>query len=278
MKKLITMLSVLIIALLLLPTTLSAQTSEQQSSESLNALNRYLQYVQAGQVDQVVSLVQDTRFPSSSLHTEYSKLFDDSNQKLISYEITNVVSSTRTQAMYLTKLTFLNGSIQQVPFELRYDNGWKVWITPETLEDNLYKQLTAPTTKFSLSDNNNSTYAVSNLISWNFSGRSEGYYFYSINSVNFTKTSNEKVYLNLQQWVDNNKGGVPDIEYAIIEQSWMGDVIWGTVTGTGTYNSKTKTLTMTGIDQDVSNGKLRFKIRVTNTDSTHSGSGYAYIE
>lgn len=278
MKQLKTMLFVLIIALMLLPTTLSAQKSEQPSSESFYALTRYLQNVQAGQVDQVISLVQDTRFPSSSLYTEYSKLFDDSNQKLISYEITNVLSSSSTQAMYLTKLTFLNGSIQQVPFELRYDNGWKVWITPETLEGNLYKQLTAPTIKFAISDSSNSTYAVSNLISWNFSGRTEGYYFYSINSVNFTKTSTEKVYLNLNQWVDNNKGGVPDIEYSIIEQSWMGDVIWGTVTGTGTYSSKTKTLTMTGIDQEVSNGKLRFKIRVTNTDSTHSGSGYAYIE
>lgn len=278
MKNLRSLVYVIIIALLVLPSSASAQGRVSTTMESYLTLSRYLQQVQAGEVKQVLALVQDSRFSSSDINAEYRKLLSDNNMKLVAFEITDNLYSTNKEALYLTTLKFLNGAVLQVPFEMRFDEEWKVWITPESLEVNPSTQLKSATVNFTSTDSNSSTYALTNIINWNFTGRSEGYYFYSINTINFTKSSSEKVILNLYQWVDNNNGGVPDIEYSIIEQTWMGDNIWGTVTGTGTYNAKLKTLTMTGIDQDVSNGKLRFKIRVTGTNSTYSGNGAATIQ
>lgn len=278
MKKVRSLLFVLMIALLVLPSSVSAQGTVSPTSESYLALSRYLQYIQAGNLKQVLASVHDSRFSPAHVSAEYHKLLNDNNMKLVSFEITDHLYTTTTEARYMTTLTFKNGSVQQVSFTLHLDDKWKVWITPESLEFNPVKELKPATMQFAASIDSISTNALTNFLNWNFTERSEGYYFYSINSINFTKSSTEKVVLNFYQWVDNGNGGVPDIEYSIIEQSWFGDNIWGTVTGTGTYNSKLKTLTMTGVDQDVSNGKLRFKIRVTGTESTYSGNGTATIQ
>ncbi|ACV63534.1 hypothetical protein Dtox_2758 [Desulfofarcimen acetoxidans DSM 771] len=115
----------------------SSSISVFAGTDAEDILTSYLNAIANQNVEEILTFVIDERYSSDDCDfqkEEYTHFLKE--KKLIDYKITNMSQESPTLINFEAILTYDNGSIEKVPFVLRYDKSWKVIINANSLEKN----------------------------------------------------------------------------------------------------------------------------------------------
>ncbi|EOQ19725.1 MULTISPECIES: hypothetical protein [Bacillus cereus group] len=223
MKKVLASLSLGAMLALSSPLFASADSNNDQQ-----VLTGFLESVKSNDIQTALTYTDDNRFESyEEKKSKYEGLFK--KDQLISYK--NI--EKQEDGTYTAELSFLNGGSAKVPFNVLSD---KVNISFDSLENSKYEVIKKGTEPVELK-------TLATLVSWDFWARAKASVFYSNGTFSISGSS---ATLKLSQ--NNDSDLTPGITYAVVQQHWYGDDVWGSrrvqgritngsynITGSGSY-------------------------------------------
>lgn len=265
MKKLL-FLSILGLSILMASPFGSTLAAESENENAASVLNDYLQAVKNKNVEQMILVVQDDRYDKESLYLQKQEYASSINEKdLVAFEVLDSQIINQNHHEYSLELSFKNGEIVQAPFVLKSKNDvWKVHISDDTLDDADYQVINESAIvepPFSM--------ATTTRVSWDFSARSGGSTFYSINSFNITGTR-----ASITGSQSHAYPGKPiSVTYQVVKKGFFGDTLWGQV-AQQTFGAFGKPISGTG---NMSNVHMKFKtLNGHITPMGYKGKGSLY--
>lgn len=224
MKKVLASLSLGAMVALSSPLFASADSNNDQQ-----VLSGFLESVKSNDIQTALKYTDDNRFEGDQeKKSKYEGLFK--KDKLIDYK--NI--EKQEDGNYTAELNFLNGGSAKVPFNVESD---KINISLDSLENSNYEVIKKGKEPVELK-------TLANLVSWDFGARAKGSVFYS-NGTFTISGSSANMYLSQ----NNDSDLTPGITYAVVQQHWYGDDVWGSrrvqgritngsynITGSGSYS------------------------------------------
>ncbi|WP_242298830.1 hypothetical protein [Bacillus cereus group sp. BfR-BA-01382] len=230
MKKVLASLSLGAIIALSSPLFASADSNNDQQ-----VLTGFLDSVKSNDIQTALTYTDDDRFESAQeKKSKYEGLLK--KDQLIGYK--NI--EKHEEGKYTAELSFLNGGSAKVPFNVVSD---KVNISFDSLENPNYEVIQKGKEPLELK-------TLANLVSWDFSSRAKGSVFYSNGTFSISGSS---ATMRLSQ--NNDEDLTPGITYAVVQQHWYGDDVWGSRRVQGRITDGTYTITGSG---SYSGAQMRF--------------------
>lgn len=216
--------------------TVFASTSKVAQAE--NKIDDYLKAVQASNVDKIVKYVSDTRFKNEDLKQSYENLLKKDKEKLTSFKIVKKEELQDASYKFIVELKFKNGGVSEVPFKVVYvQNDYKIEITPSSLETADYQIIDSSNPATQMQTSSLVTTTSTFLDDWTFSRLFN--IMYGVDYFNVSKsTTSCSISGDQTKTSDSQPGYVSDVQYAVVQQHWYGDTVWGSVreTGEGYYS------------------------------------------
>ncbi|HFK1465138.1 TPA: hypothetical protein ACGXKN_005161 [Bacillus cereus] len=224
MKKVLASLSLGAIIALSSPLFASADSNNDQQ-----VLTGFLESVKKDDLQTALTYTDDNRFESyQEKKSKYEGLLK--KDKLMGYK--NI--EKHEEGKYTAELSFFNGGSAKVPFNVVSN---KVNISFDSLENSNYEVIKKGQDPIELK-------TLATLVSWDFWSRAKGSVFYSDGTFSISGSS---ATMRLSQ--NNDEDLTPGITYAVVQQHWYGDDVWGsrrvqgritngsyTITGSGSYS------------------------------------------
>ncbi|GKX68583.1 hypothetical protein [Inconstantimicrobium mannanitabidum] len=266
-KILILMLSIILI----IPSQAYASTTIANSPGS--TIKSFLNAVKSQNIEQIISLEEDDRLDSSELADWHKKNFNNDREVLSSYSILRQEQLGKDQYKFITKLKMKDGSISQVPFNVKFSNNkWKVIVTANSLEDKDFTVMQKAI--ISKSSNTINSISSSKLTSWNFSNLNGT--MYSINTFDVNNSSSV-VTLNLRQWAEYTPPDTSNINYAVVIKHWYGDNEWGSINVIGNNPNSPRQVVIHGKSSSISGANLKFTKNYDDSNNQFGNNGFGEI-
>jgi len=220
----------------------------------------------------MLNLSEDIRFVDDEVSRAefYEKDMLERSEKIESYTVTSLASNSESEYVLTVEILFDTGEKVSVPFGLKIKEGvWKVVMGYDIQNPESDQSLSVDRPLESLSPT-----ASTQLCNWNFWDRNYSTTFKS--SCSFDVNSSSKyLHLNLQQYQsDNYTNNNFSITYAVVQESWLGDTVWGSTTVSGSKTSATGA-NLYGNSTTFNGAKIRFTISGVYGE-TYDGFGEVY--
>lgn len=215
-------------------------TSVAKASTVDNAkgtLLTYLNSLEKSDTKSAINISSDSRFSEVDYETQLSAILQNPNERISSYDILSETNVTNSSKIILTKIKYLNGKIDQIPFKLeKLNSKWKVIIDSNLSKDVKFKTLTTGT---QIPYNSNATsnfsekgiiiHTDSQMTTWNYNCTRLAQCTYSNQHFNM---SSARILINLKQWGDSS---VPSFRYSIVHIGLFYETTYASDDEFGTY-------------------------------------------